>query len=700
MMKRYATDKIRNIALVAHGGSGKTTLLEALLYVAGAIDRQGRIEDGNTVSDFDQEEIRRKTSIHAALAYCEWNDCKVNLIDVPGYADFLGETAGALRASDGAIFVASAQSQGVDVGFETAWEYARREGIARAVFVNKMDKENADYMRLVDSLRNRYGKAIAPAELPIGAGPSFHGVVDLVHKKAYIFEAGQKVDHPEGIPDEMADQVEAYRDQLIESAVENDDELLEKYLGGEELTNAEIERGLHEGMVAGKVVPVVCGAAVRDMGVRMLLDLVTAEFPAPTERPACPAKDGATRPCSESAPLSAQIFKTIADPYVGKLTYVRVFSGVMKSDSSVFNSRTGKEERIGQLYILRGKQQTPVQDVAAGDIVVVPKLAESRTGDTLCEKAKQIAYKEIEFPEPVYAQAIVAKTKADEDKLGSALHRLEEENPTFALKRDPNTGETLLIGTGEAMIDMLVERLSRFGAHVETKPPHVPFLETVTAKSKAEGKHKKQTGGRGQFGDCWIEMEPLERGAGYEFVDRVVGGAIPRQYIPAVDKGVQEAMARGLLSGNPMVDIRVTVYDGKYHDVDSSEAAFKIAGSLAFQNAALAARPVLLEPVLDVTVVVPEEYMGDVIGDINSRRGKVLGMERQNGDANAPAMQVVHALVPQYEMLRYAIDLRSLTHGRGSFHSEPSHYEEAPALIAQKVMAEAKERGFSVHVES
>jgi elongation factor G len=699
-MKRYATEQIRNIALVAHGGAGKTTLLEALLYVSGAIDRQGRVEDGNTVSDFDPEEIRRKTSIHASLAHCEWNGCKVNLVDVPGYADFAGEVAGAMRAVDGAIFVASAQSQGVDVGFETAWEYARREGIARAVFVNKMDKENADYMRLVDNLRTRYGKAVAPAELPIGSGPSFHGVVDLVHQKAYAFESGDKVDHPEGIPDDMKSLVSSYREQLIESAVENDDELLEKYLGGEELSNEEIERGLHEGMAAGKVVPVLCGAALRDMGVRMLLDLICAEFPNPSERAICPAKDGASgRPCSESAPLSAQVFKTLADPYVGKLTYLRVYSGVLKSDSSVFNYRTGKEERVGQVYAMRGKQQTGIQDAAAGDIVVVPKLAETRTGDTLCDKAKPIAFQDIDFPEPVYAQAIAAKTKLDEDKLGSALHRLEEENPTFALRRDPQTGETLLIGTGEAHIDVLIERLGRFGAHVETRSPHVPFLETITAKAKAEGKHKKQSGGRGQFGDCWIEIEPRERGAGYEYVDKVVGGAIPRQYIPAVDKGVQEAMARGILSGNPVVDVRVTVYDGKYHDVDSSEAAFKIAGSLAFQNAVLAAHPVLLEPVLDVTVTVPEEYMGDVIGDINSRRGRVLGMDRLPTEEHAPVMQIVKANVPQYEMLRYAIDLRSLTHGRGSFHADISHYEEAPGPIAQQVMAEAKEHGFSVHVE-
>ncbi|HEX5323182.1 MAG TPA: elongation factor G, partial [Capsulimonadaceae bacterium] len=661
--------------------------------------------DGNTASDFDPEEMRRKMSIHASLAPCEWNGCKINFIDVPGYADFTGEVAGALRAVDGAIFVAAAQASGVDVGFEVAWDYAMRENIARAVFVNKMDKENADYYRLVDNLRARYGKAIAPAELPVGNAATFHGVIDLVHMKAYAFHEGEKVDHPEGIPDDMKDAVAQYREQLIESAAENDDELIEKYLNGEELTNEEIERGLHEGMAAGKVVPVLCGAAIRDMGVRMLLDLVCAEFPSPRERPALHGKKPGTdtdetRECSDSAPLSLQVFKTVADPYVGKLTYFRVYSGVLRSDSTVLNTRSGKEERIGPLFALRGKQQLPATEIGPGDIAAIAKLADTRTGDTLCDKAKPITYDPISFPEPVYALAIRAKTKADEDKLGAALHRLEEENPTFRLKRDAQTNETLVIGMGETHIDMLVERLKRFGAQVETSEPHVPFLEAITGKAKAEGKHKKQTGGRGQFGDCWIEVEPLPRGGGFEFVDAIVGGAIPRQYIPAVEKGIQEAMARGILSGNPVVDVRVKLYDGKYHDVDSSEAAFKIAGSMAFQNAAALAHPVLLEPVMNIDILVPEEYMGDVIGDLNSRRGRVLGMDRIGGENGSGAKQCVHATVPQIELLRYAIELRSLTHGRGSYHAEISHYEESPQPVAQKVIAEAKDRGFSPHIEA
>lgn len=703
-MKKYATEDIRNVALVAHGGSGKTSLMEALLYVAGATDRQGKVDDGNTVSDYDSEEIRRKMSIHASIATCEWNDTKVNFIDVPGYADFAGEVAGALRAADGAIFVAAAQASGVDVGFEVAWNYAQKEGIACAVFVNKMDKDNADYFRLVNNLRNRYGKIIAPAEVPIGNAASFHGVVDLVHLKAYTFHEGEKIDHPEGIPADLKDIVATYREQLIESAAENDEELIEKYLSGEELTNEEIERGLHEGMSLGKVVPVLCGAALKDMGVRMLLDLICSEFPQPGEHaprhginPNTEAEE--VRHSKESEPYSAQVFKTISDPYVGKLTYFRVYSGVIKSDGSIYNARTGKEERIGQLFYLRGKNQIQTTEVVAGDIAAVAKLVDTRTGDTICDKAKPIIYDPILFPEPVYPLAIHAKTKADEDKMSTALHRLEEENPCFLLKREPDTGETLLIGTGETQIDVLIERLKRFGAQVETSTPKIPYRETLTNKAKAEGKHKKQSGGRGQFGDCWIEIEPLGRGEGYQFVDAVVGGAIPRQYIPAVDKGIQEAKGRGIIAGNPVVDFKVTVYDGKYHDVDSSEAAFKIAGSLAFQNAAMAAKPVLLEPIMNVTITVPEEYMGDVIGDLNSRRGRVLGLDRLSGTNGAAAMQKVSATIPQREMQTYAIDLRSITHGRGEFHSEFSHYEEAPGNVQQEVIAEAKKAGFTIHEE-
>ncbi len=703
-MNAHQTEDLRNVAIVAHSGSGKTSLLEALLYVSGATERQGRVEDGSTVSDFDPEEVRRKTSIHAATATCEWGNCKINFVDVPGYADFAGEAAGALRAADGAIFVTSAQARGIDVGFQTAWDYARREGVACAVFVNKMDKENANYFGLVDNLRARFGKTIAPAEIPLGTAAGFHGVVDLIHLKAYTFVEGEKVDHPEGIPPELTDTVQAYREQLIESAAEGDDELTEKYLNGEELTNTEIERGLHEGMSRGQVVPVLCGAATKDMGVRVLLDLICAEFPHPGEHAPRhglhPETQGEeARPCRDSEPVSLQVFKTVADPYVGKLTYFRVYSGVVKQDTALFNPRTGKDERLGQLFFLRGKQQIPTTEARAGEIAAVARLVDTRTGDTLCERARPIAYDPIPFAEPVYALAITARTKADEDKMSTALHRLEEENPCFALRHDPQTRETLLVGTGETQLEVIVERLKRFGASVDTHPPRVPYQETITATAKAEGKHKKQSGGRGQFGDCWIELAPLPRGAGFEFVDAVVGGAVPRQYIPAVEKGIVDAMERGILAGNPVVDVKATLYDGKFHPVDSSEAAFKVAGSLAFRAAAALAHPVLLEPLMSVSITAPEEYLGDVMGDLNGRRGRVLGVERLAGANGAEPSQRVQATIPEREMLTYAIELRALTHGRGAFHAELSHYEEAPQAVQREVMDAARAAGFTAHEE-
>ena len=695
-MTRCTTEDIRNVALVGHGGSGKTSLMEALLYVSGATDRQGRVEDGNTVSDHDPEEIRRKMSIHATAATTEWENRTLNIVDVPGYVDFLGDVSSAVRAVDGAVFVCPAQASGVDIGFESAWRYARREEIACAIFINKMDKENADFYRLVDNLRSRYGKTIAPAEIPIGSAATFHGVVDLVHLRAYIFEDGQRLDHPEGIPDEMMPMVNTYREQLVESAAEFDDALIEKYLNGEELTNEEVERGLHEGMSRGQIAPVLCGAATRDFGVRVLLDLICAEFPHPGEHRPRHGVDPATgeeivRNISDKEPFSAQVFKSVADPFVGKLNLFRVYSGTLKSDTTVYNCRTGKDERIGQIFLVRGKHQIPVTEVHAGDIAAVAKLADTHTGDSLCDRTHPIIYDAIDTPEPVYAVAIHAKTKIDEDKLGPALHRLEDENPCFEVRREADTGETLLVGTGETQMEVLVDRLGRFGAHVETHLPHVPYRETITASVKAEGKHKKQSGGRGQFGDCWIELQPLPRGEGFKFVDAVVGGAIPRQYIPAVEKGIIEAMARGVISGHPVVDVQATLYDGKYHDVDSSEAAFKMAGILAFQNAASQAKPALLEPVLQATITVPEESMGDVIGDLNSRRGRVLSLERV--DLDGLAMQRITAQVPQREMLTYAVDLRSLARGRGSYHCEVAHYEEAPMSVQNLVAREAKEAG-------
>jgi elongation factor G len=676
--------------------------METILFVANALDRKGRIEEGNTVSDYDPDEIKRKMSIYASVASVEWNDYKINLIDAPGYADFAGETAGALHAVDGAIFVASAQASQVNVGFEVAWDLAVREGVSKIIFLSKMDKDNADYFRVVDLLRERFGKTIAPAEVPIGVGANFEGVVDLVHMKAYAFQEGEKVEHPEGIPDDMAEVVAAYREKLVESAAEHDDALLEKYLNGEELTTEEIEFGLRKGMETGEIAPVLCGSALKDLGVRALLDLVCEEFDYPGQRgprtgKSLSGEQDLARKCDPNEPFSAQVFKTISDPYIGKLTFFRVYSGAVRPETSVINARTGKDERIGQLYSMRGKIQTPVDAASAGDIVATSKLTETRTGDTLSDKANPIDFDPIDFATPMYAVAVTAKSKADEDKLGAALRRLEEENPCFKITRDANTGQTLMWAAGETQVDVLVERLKRFGAQVDVKLPKAPYREALSVKAKAEGKHKKQSGGRGQFGDCWIELEPAERGSGFKFVDAVVGGAIPRQYIPAVEKGIQEAMARGVISGNPVVDVKATVYDGKFHDVDSSEAAFKIAGSLAFQNAAQLARPVLLEPLMAVKVTVPPEYMGDVIGDLNSRRGRVLGMDRL--EVNGHSVQQISLVAPQRELARYAVELRAITHGRGSYTAEFSHYEVAPQDIEQEIVQEAVKNGFSPHVE-
>ena len=687
-MKAYKGDAIRNLALAGHGGCGKTSLTEALLFASGGIDRLGKVDEGTTTSDYDPDEVKRKISINATLAPCEWQNSKINLIDTPGYADFVGDVRSSMQVVEGAIIVVCAVG-GLEVGTETAWEFAEDCGVAKAIFINKMDRENADFYAVAEALRTKFGTRVAPVQLPIGSQDSFSGVVDLLSMKA-LTGSGKSVTVGE-IPADMAANVAKYRDALIEAAAENDDELIEKYLGGEELTDAEIARGLHEGIRSGKTVPVFCGSSLKGIGMSALLDEIVRSFPSPAD--AAPAKGvnpqsnaGEERKPSDDEPFSALVFKTLADPYVGKLTYFRVYSGVLKSDSHVFNSTKGAEERIGQAYFLKGKGQEATAEVHAGDIAAVAKLAETGTGDTLCDKAKAIKYPAIEFPAPVYTVAIRAKTKADEDKLGPALARMVDEDPTFQFRREPETGETLISGLGEAHVDIVVDRLKRkFGVDVDVDTPKIPYRETITMVAKAQGKHKKQTGGRGQYGDAWVELEPLERGQGFEFVDAIVGGAIPRQYIPAVEKGIREAMERGFIAGYPVVDVRAKVYDGSYHNVDSSEMAFKMAGILGFNSAATNAGPVLLEPIVIVEVVVPEEFMGDIIGDLNGKRGRILGMEPIAG-----GKQRIKAQVPQAEMLRYAIDLRSIARGRGSFTTELSHYEHVPQHNAQLIIEQRK----------
>lgn len=682
-MNKYGISAIRNIGLFGHQGSGKTSLAESMLYTSGAIDRMGRTDDGTATTDFDAEEIRRHISVNVGLAPCEWHSSKINVVDVPGYLDFQGEIRSTLRVVEAAVLVTPAQSD-VEVGFEVAWDLAVEHSRPRAVFVNKMDRENADYFAVVDRLRERYGTSIAPVQIPIGQAEGFTGIVDLIHMKAYTGEGRDLREVP--IPDDLKATVEKFRAMLVESAAEGDDALLEKYFETETLTDDEVLKGLHAGIDTGRVVPVMCGSALRNVGVAALMNLIVEAFPNPAEMGEVQGKtpDGqpASRKPSEAEPFCALVFKTLADPFVGQLTYFRVFSGSIRSDSHVWNSVSGKDERVGQLYIVRGKSQEAVSEISAGDIGAVAKLANTRTGDTLCDPGKQIVLDPIVFPKPVYEIAIVPKTKVDEDKLGPALQRLAAEDPAFSFRRDQDTGQTVMSGMGETHLNIAVEKLKKFGANVDVVPIKVPYRETITSVAEGQGKHKKQTGGRGQYGDCWIRLEPLPRGGGFEFVDAIVGGVIPRQYIPAVEKGVLEGMATGIIAGNPVVDVKCTVYDGSYHEVDSSEQAFKMAGILAFNNVAAKANPVILEPMLTVSVTVPEAMMGDVMSDLSGKRGRIIGTEPIGGGRT-----VVRAIVPQAEMLRYAIDLRSITRGRGTFEVEPSHYEEVPPHIAQQIIA-------------
>ncbi len=685
-MKNYGIKSIRNVGLFGHQGVGKTSLADALLYVSGAIDRLGRTDDGTTTCDFDPEEQKRRISINVGLAPCEWHDTKINIVDVPGYLDFQGEIKSALCVVEAAILVTPAQGE-PEVGFESAWDEAAEQNLPRAVYINKMDRENADFGHVVQALRSRYGNCIAPIQLPIGSAERFVGVVDLIEMKAFI-GSGKDVVCSE-IPAECLDEARTYREILVESAAEGDDELIEKFLNGDTLTHDEVVRGIHEGIDAGKVVPVVCGSATRDIGMTDLLDIIVHEFPNPLEVEHIHGKHPQTGAAvkleaSDSAPLSVLVFKTIADPFLGTLNYFRVMSGVLKSGATVLNSSRGKEERIGQVYYARGKNQEAVGEIHAGDIGATAKLADTHTGDTLCDPARPILLDSMIFTSPIFEQAVVAKSKVDEDKMGPALQRVANSDPTFKFHRDPETAQTIIAGMGDTHLAIVVERLKKFGASVEVVDRKVPYRETVTSKAEGQGRHKKQTGGRGQFGDCWVRIEP-NRGAGFQYVDAIVGGSIPRQYIPAVEKGIHQAMSTGIQAGYPVVDVKVTCYDGSYHDVDSSEAAFIMAGIQGFNNVSAKAGPVLLEPILEVDVTMPETMLGDVMSDLTGKRGRISGTE-----AAGKGKTRLKATVPQSEMLRYAIDLRSITRGRGAFTSKLSHYEEVPAHIAQAIIANHK----------
>jgi len=684
-MNEYKADKIRNIVLVGHSSSGKTSLAEAMLYDTGAVNRLGKVDEATSISDYDPEEQRRKISINTSLIPCEFDGYKINVLDTPGYIDFVGEVKSALRVADLAIIVVDAVS-GIEVGTELVWQYADELKIPRLFFVNKVDRENADFDRVLAQLRERFGKGVAALQIPIGKEANFSGAVNVVTRQAHTGSEGK----PAPAPSDLSARLDDERGKLIEAAAEADDKLIEKYLGGEELSDDEIRAGLKAGVRQGTLVPVLCGAATPNLGVRELMRFVIEYAPSPLDAAPIVATNLATNQsetltASDTGALAVFIFKTMADPYVGKLTYFRVYSGALESSSRVINARTGNEERIGELYVLRGKEQIAVKKLNAGDIGAVAKLQETQTNDTLCDKGHPLALPKITYPNPVYSVALTPKTKTDLDKMGSALARLVEEDPTLRVYREPDTGETVMSGMGDSHVDIAVRRLKqKFGVELLTSQPKIPYKETITKTVKVQGRHKKQTGGRGQFGDTWIRFEPLPRGAGFEFAEEIFGGAVPNSFIPAVEKGMREILQKGVLAGFITTDFRAVLYDGSYHPVDSSEIAFKLAAHKAFKAGIPQAGPVLLEPIMNLTITVPEQFMGDVMGDMNTKRGRVLGMEQKG------AWSVVNAQAPLAEIQRYATDLRSMTQGRGYFTMEFSHYDTVPSHIMTQIIEKAK----------
>ena len=667
-MKTYQTSQVRNVGVVAHGSAGKTSLVEAMLFNTGAINRLGRVEDGTTTSDFHPEEIKKQVTIHTSLIPCEWKDTKLNMLDTPGFSDFISEVKGTLRVVEGTMFLVCAVA-GVEVQTEIIWELASQAELPKIIFINKMDRENANFDKTLDEVQQKLPGNFVPLQIPIGAAETLKGYVDVVTQKAYTYGANGEVSET-AVPDDLSDYLESYREKLIEASAEMDDEALEKYLNGDALTDAEVMNGLRAGIKAGKISPVLCGSATKNMGVKQAMDFLSEFFPAPEDKSA--------------EPLSTLVFKTLVDPFVGKMNFVKVFSGTLKADSTAYNAVKEKAEKIGQLLYVRGKHQEPTPQVPCGDIAVLVKLQDTNTNDTLCAKEKPVKLDPIVFPVPTFSVAIAPKAKGDEDKLGNAISRILEEDPALRVEKNVETHQTLLTGMGEMHLDIALDKFKRkFSVDVTMDDVRVPYRETIRGTVKIEGKHKKQTGGHGQFGHCWLRIEPLAEGD-FEFDEEIFGGSVPRQYIPAVEKGVREAMVEGILAGYPVTNVKVVLYDGSYHNVDSSEMAFKIAGAQAFKKGALQAKPVLLEPIAIVEVVVPEHFMGDIISDFNTKRGRILGMEPDG------KITTVKAQVPMSEMYRYSIDLKSITQGRGSFSMTFAHYEEVPAMLADKIVAKAK----------
>lgn len=687
MARQFSLEKTRNIGIMAHIDAGKTTTTERILFYTGRVHKIGEVHDGAATMDWMVQEQERGITITSAATTAHWKDHRINIIDTPGHVDFTVEVERSLRVLDGTVAVFDSVS-GVEPQSETVWRQADKYGVPRIAYINKMDRMGADYFRAVSMIADRLGSNPVPIQIPIGAEENFVGLVDLVTMEALVYtdDLGTTSEHT-GIPGDLVEIANEYREKLIEAVADTSEELMMKYLEGEELTEAEICEGLRKGTISLKFVPVLCGSSFKNKGVQPLLDAVVDYMPSPLDVPAIKGVHPETgeedhREANDSAPFSALAFKIMADPYVGKLAFFRVYSGVLASGSYVYNSTKGKRERIGRILLMHANHREEIQEVYSGDIAAAVGLKDTTTGDTLCDEKNPIILESMEFPDPVIHVAVEPKTKADQEKMGGALARLAEEDPTFKMHTDTETGQTIISGMGELHLEIIVDRLQReFKVECNVGRPQVAYKETIRKAVKSEGKFVRQSGGRGQYGHCWIELEPLEPGSGFEFVNKIVGGVIPREYIAPIGAGIEEAMQNGILAGYPVLDLRATVYDGSYHDVDSSEMAFKIAGSMAFKAGALKADPAILEPVMKVEVTVPEEYMGDVIGDMNSRRGRIEGMEARNG------AQVVRGFVPLSEMFGYATDLRSRTQGRGVYVMMMDHYEEVPKNIAEGIIA-------------
>lgn len=688
-LKQYAPERIRNVGLFSHGGAGKTSLAEALLFDSGAITRLGRVEDGSTASDFDPDEVKRHISVSASVLPIEWHDHKINLIDAPGFADFAGDIRAALRVVDAAVILVDAAA-GVEVGTEQVWKGAGQHNLARLLYVNKMDRENADFGRTIAAAQERLGNSVVPLEMPLGAEAGFKGIIEVLHRKAYLYAGRDGKMEEAPIPADLADEVENYRAQLVERIAENDEALIEKYLGDEPISDEELEAGLKSAVCSGALVPALCGAATGNKGIQALLDAIVEYLPAPTEKAPVTATNPRTNdqeqlPCDPSGRTAALVFKTTVDRF-GTISYFRVYSGTVRSDSHLLNANRGQDERIGQVQFLRGKEQATTPQVVAGDIGAIVKLAATRTGDTLSDAAHPVTLDGIVFPKPLFSAAVMPRSKGDLDKMGSGLAQLTQEDPTLQVGRDQVTGETIVSGLGESHVQVATERLARkSGVNVDVKLPRVPYRETVAASVRGvKYRHKKQTGGAGQFGEVVIDMEPLPD-QDFEFAEKIVGGTVPRQYIPGVEKGVRESLERGPIAGYPVVNVKVTLIDGAYHTVDSNEMAFKIASSQAFKDAMQKAQPTLLEPVMALRISIPSAYTGDIISDLNGKRAHVQGANP--GDDGTT---VIEASAPLAEVQRYATDLRQMTQGQGVFEMEFDHYQKVPPHLAEGIIAAAK----------